>query len=89
MFGFGKHGLKAVAFDVIGTVFPLEPLRAPITNLGFAPSALEGWFAAGLRDAFALAVVGDFKPFATVLEDALDGLAAEQGSRFRPRTGPL
>lgn len=46
--------------------------------MGLPPTALEGWFAAGLRDAFALALTGGFEPFATVLEAALDGVLAEQ-----------
>lgn len=80
MLGFGQSSRpQAVAFDVIGTLFPLEPLRPRIVALGLPPAALEGWFAAGLRDAFALDVTGDFAPFAKVLEAALDGALAEQG----------
>jgi 2-haloacid dehalogenase len=67
-----------VAFDIIGTVFPLEPLRSSVVALGLPPAGLEGWFAAGCRDAFAMAAVGDFEPFATVLEAALDGVLVEQ-----------
>ena len=69
----------AVAFDVIGTLFPLEPLRAGILGLGLPAAGLEGWFAAGCRDAFALAAVGQFEPFATVLDGALETTLAEQG----------
>ena len=80
MFGLGKPKRpKVVAFDIIGTVFPLEPLRSSIVELGMPPAGLEGWFAAGCRDAFAMAAVGDFKPFTTVLEGALDQVLAEQG----------
>jgi 2-haloacid dehalogenase len=80
MFGFGKHlRPKAIAFDIIGTSFPLDPLRADMVRLGLPRAALEGWFAAGLRDAFALAAAGDFEPFATVLEAALNAALAEQG----------
>jgi len=80
MFGLGgPKRPKMVAFDIIGTVFPLEPLRPSIVALGLPPAGLEGWFAAGCRDAFAMAAVGDFEPFATVLEAALDGVLAEQG----------
>jgi 2-haloacid dehalogenase len=79
MFGLGSPKRpKMVAFDIIGTVFPLEPLRSSVMALGLPPAGLEGWFAAGCRDAFAMAAVGDFKPFATVLEAALDGVLAEQ-----------
>jgi len=80
MFGLGRPKRpKMVAFDVIGTLFPLEPLRPSVVALGLPPAGLEGWFAAGCRDAFAMAAVGDFKPFTTVLEAALDQVLAEQG----------
>lgn len=79
MFGLGKARLKAVAFDIIGTSFPLDPLRPRITALGLPPAGLEGWFAASLRDAFALALTGSFAPFAKVLEATLDATLAEQG----------
>ena len=53
MFGFGgPKRPKVVAFDVIGTVFPLEPLRPAMVALGLPPAALEGWFAAGLVTAY-------------------------------------
>ena len=79
MFGLGKPARpKAVAFDIIGTVFPLEPLRSSAMALGLPAAGLEGWFAAGCRDAFAMAAVGDFEPFTTVLEAALDQVLAEQ-----------
>jgi len=80
MFGLGRPKRpKMVAFDVIGTLFPLEPLRPSVVALGLPPAGLEGWFAAGCRDAFAMAAVGDYKPFTTVLEAALDQVLAEQG----------
>lgn len=47
--------------------------------LGLPAAGLESWFAAGCRDAFALASVGQFEPFATVLEGALETVLAEQG----------
>lgn len=80
MFGIGgPKRPKMVAFDIIGTVFPLEPLRSSVVALGLPPAGLEGWFAAGCRDAFAMAAAGDFEPFTTVLEAALEGVLAEQG----------
>ncbi len=86
MFGWGKRKRpRAVAFDIIGTVFPLEPLRPVIVSLGLAPAALEGWFATGLRDAFALSAAGDFAPLPEVLGGALDQVMAEQGLRASPR----
>lgn len=80
MFGWGRpRRPKVVAFDIIGTVFPLDPLRPAIVGLGLPPAGLEGWFAAGLRDAFALSAAGDFEPFMAVLDGALDQVLAEQG----------
>lgn len=80
MFGRGKPKRpKLVAFDIIGTVFPLEPLRPSITALGLPRTGLEGWFAAGCRDAFAMAAAGDYQPFASVLDAALEQVLAEQG----------
>ena len=80
MFGLGKPKRpKVVAFDIIGTVFPIEPLRSSIVALGLPPAGLEGWFAAGCRDAFAMAAVGDYEPFASVLDAALEQVLAEQG----------
>ncbi|MGI4858306.1 MAG: haloacid dehalogenase type II [Janthinobacterium lividum] len=66
----------AVAFDIIETVFPLEPLREPLAAWGLPLEALDTWFAAALRDAFALAVVEDFKPFPQVLQSALKQILA-------------
>lgn len=76
---------RAVVFDVIGTVFPLDPLRPVITALGLPSAALEGWFAAGLRDAFALSASGDFAPLPEVLAGALDQVLSEQGLPANPR----
>ena len=85
MFGWGPRRPRAVAFDIIGTVFPLEPLRPVVVSLGLPPAALEGWFAAGLRDAFALSAAGDFAPLTEVLGGALDQVMAKQGLRASPR----
>jgi 2-haloacid dehalogenase len=80
MFGQGKPKRpEVVAFDIIETVFPLDPLRPIIVELGLPPLGLENWFAAGLRDAFALSSTGDFRPFPEVLDGALDQVLGEQG----------
>jgi len=79
MFGLGKpHRPKAVAFDMVGTLMDLEPLRSTIVALGLAPAGLEGWIAAGLRDAFALTATGTYAPFEAVLEGALEQVLFEQ-----------
>ena len=69
------RGLKAVAFDMIGTTFWLEPLRSALTNIGFPEYVLEVWFAQTLRDAFALAATESFAPFRALFDANLDELA--------------
>ena len=70
---------EAVVFDIIGTVFALEPMRRRLASLGLEESALETWFAFGLRDAFALAATGEPPPFKAILGDALNELLAVRG----------
>ncbi len=65
---------EAVAFDVIGTLFSLEPLRGLLETIGLPGDALEALFAATLRDAFALAATGAFQPLQAVLSANLDAL---------------
>lgn len=60
-----------VAFDVIETLFPLEPMRARLEQVGQPGVLLELWFARILRDAFALTSAGDYRPFADVAASAL------------------
>jgi 2-haloacid dehalogenase len=74
---------KVVAFDVFGTLFPLSPL-AQLLPAGLGPNALELWFARTLRDAFALAVTGDFHPFSEVAGEALRVLLAEEAGGVDP-----
>lgn len=74
-----NHPPQVVAFDIIGTTFSLEPVRQKLVGLGLPEKALELWFAIGLRDAFALAASNDFKPFPSVLGDALEGVLALHG----------
>ena len=71
--------LRAVAFDVIGTLFSLENQRPLLVALGLPGSALETWFAGSLRDLFALGVVGRLVPMATVLEDNLCAMLVAAG----------
>jgi len=73
------RGARVVAFDVIGTLFPLDPLRPALGALGLPPESLETWFAASLRDAFALSAVGDYAPFAKILTTALAQMLATRG----------
>jgi 2-haloacid dehalogenase len=58
-----------VAFDVIGTLYSLDRVRATFG----ADGALERWLAGGLRDYFAVSHSGGYVPFKDVLADGLDG----------------
>src|SRR5262250_2167342 len=61
----------AVAFDVIETLMPLEPLRERFTAAGLPAHLLELWFTRTLRDGIALAATGDYAPFGEVAAQAL------------------
>lgn len=65
---------KAVVFDVIGTLFSLETQRPHLIACGLPGDRLETWFAASLRDLFALGVTGRTAPMILVLKDSLHHL---------------
>lgn len=66
-----------IAFDVIETLFPLEPMRARLHHAGQPGQLLELWFARILRDGFALAAAGGFRPFGEVAAGALASVTGE------------
>ncbi len=69
----------AAVFDVIETIFPLEPLRPRLATLGLSPGELDLFFTRILRDAFALDAAGRFVPFREVAAGSLRVLAAQRG----------
>jgi 2-haloacid dehalogenase len=62
---------SVIALDLIETLFPLEPLRQRIITAGQPGHPLELWFTRLLRDAFALAAAGGYRPFADLATHAL------------------
>ncbi|MDP8970381.1 MAG: haloacid dehalogenase type II [Actinomycetota bacterium] len=62
---------RVIVFDMIGTVFSLEPVRRALADRGLPPLALELWFARLLRDAFATTAAGGFITFADAARGAL------------------
>jgi 2-haloacid dehalogenase len=64
-----------IAFDVIETLFPLEPLRRRLIGAGQPGHLLELWFSTLLRDAFALVAIGGYRPFGDIAADALRSTA--------------
>jgi 2-haloacid dehalogenase len=73
-----ESDIRAVAFDVNETLFPLDPLGAAFTRVGLEVAAVPLWFARLLRDGFALAAIGQYRPFADVAAETLRGLAADR-----------
>lgn len=70
-----------VAFDVIETLFSLDPLRAKFTEAGLREADLPVFFAQMLRDAFALEVSGVYRTFREVASANLAVLMATRGIR--------
>ena len=75
---------EVVAFDIIGTVFSMEPMRAELVALGLQPMALDLLYTAALRDTFALAATNTFAPFQSVLEGCLNELLAMEELNASP-----
>ncbi|MGH9249027.1 MAG: haloacid dehalogenase type II [Acidimicrobiales bacterium] len=64
-----------IAFDVIETLFPLEPVRQRLVDAGLPGHLLELWFARLLRDGFALAASDSYRPFGEIAAAALRSTA--------------
>lgn len=72
--------VQAVLFDVIETLFPLEPIRRKLLQSGLPQGALDTWFARMLRDAFALDAAGTYRGFREVAAGALEVTFAAHGA---------
>lgn len=70
---------RVVAFDVVETLFSLEPMRERLRGMGLADYSLELWFARLLRNAFALDASGTFTSFGQIARASLEGMLAENG----------
>jgi 2-haloacid dehalogenase len=68
-----------IAFDVIETLFALEPLADRLRAVGLPPDSLRGFFAGMLRDAFALEASGVYRPFREVASASLEVMMANAG----------
>ena len=68
-----------VVFDVNETLVDLSGLARVFTDLGLAPTSLDWWFAALVRDGVALAASGDYGTFAALAADALEEVMAGSG----------
>ncbi|CAA9373483.1 MAG: Putative FMN hydrolase; 5-Amino-6-(5'-phosphoribitylamino)uracil phosphatase [uncultured Propionibacteriaceae bacterium] len=67
---------EVLVLDVNETLSDLEPLRLRFEQVGLPAHALDAWFAATLRDGFALTAAGSYAPFRDVASDVLRTLLA-------------
>ncbi|WP_346231543.1 haloacid dehalogenase type II [Parafrigoribacterium mesophilum] len=58
--------VKAVVFDVNGTLSDMSPIAGAFQFVGAPPTLAETWFAGVLRDGFALSTLGESSPFAEI-----------------------
>lgn len=70
---------RVVAFDVIETLFALDPLASSLGAIGLPAESLSTFFLSMLRDAFALEVAGSYKPFREVARASLEVTVASYG----------
>lgn len=71
--------LDVIAFDVIETLFGIDPLEERLRSVGLPSGTLKALFAALLRDAFALDAAGTPKPFHEVARAAIEVVMASHG----------
>ena len=62
---------SAVAFDVVETLMPLEPLAARFERAGLPRPALREWFTRLLLYGMGLSAAGDYVPFPDAAAEAL------------------
>ena len=69
-------GPTVIVFDVNETLSDLAPLRDTFTKFGAPDGTADTWFAATLRDGFALTVTGTKPSFTDLATDVARGLLA-------------
>ncbi len=69
-----------IAFDVVETLFSLEPVARRLSRLGLDEKALPTFFSRMLRDAFALEVSGTYVPFREIAQASLKVTLAGYGA---------
>lgn len=79
-----RHRPKVVAFDVVETLFALDPVRARFKAVGLPPESMPAWFAEFLRDAMALEITGVYKTFKEVARSSLEAAMSRHGIEPTP-----
>lgn len=70
---------EVLVLDVNETLSDLEPMRERFHQVGLPRYTLDAWFAATLRDGFALTAAGAYPSFRDVASDALRALLTSAG----------
>jgi 2-haloacid dehalogenase len=70
---------EVLVLDVNETLSDMEPLRARFEAAGLPGRSLETWFAATLRDGFALTAAGSYGNFRTIGGDVLRSMLVSEG----------
>lgn len=78
-----------VVFDVIGTVFSLQKVRAALALQFSERDAVELWFTRMLQSAMTQTLAGQYVPLQQLAEAALKQLAAQRGHREWDPSGVL
>jgi 2-haloacid dehalogenase len=72
-------GIDVLVLDVNETLSDLSPMRARFEAAGLTADSLDIWFAATLRDGFALTAAGTYGEFRTIGADVLAGQLVSAG----------
>lgn len=67
-----------VVFDVNETLTDMSPLRGRLVEVGASGTLFDAWFAATLRDGFAVTAAGGYADFADIARHTLTGLLASR-----------
>lgn len=79
--------MRVAAFDVIGTLVDLEPLRLRLRDAGVEGAVLEAWFSRTLQAAATLTLTETFQPFGEIARSSLEtSLAMAGGNPARAET---
>jgi 2-haloacid dehalogenase len=70
---------EVLVLDVNETLSDMEPMRARFEAAGLPADALDTWFAATLRDGFALTAAGSYGSFRTIGGDVLRSMLVSAG----------
>jgi 2-haloacid dehalogenase len=75
------HRPAVVVLDVNETLTDMSPIRGRLVEVGASGALFDTWFAATLRDGFAVAAAGGYAEFADTARHVLTGLLTDRPNR--------